>query len=107
MTFKEAIQDDVKGVFLNPEEFGEIHRLNQKDVLIIVDENELTEREKRMKGVDGELRCRPHLDNVGAKDCGGIASPGKLLKRDCWYQMSKDAQGECVIYYISLEARRS
>ena len=28
MTFKEAIQDDIKGVFLNFEEFGEYHNLN-------------------------------------------------------------------------------
>lgn len=107
MTFKEAIQDDVKGVFLNPEEFGEIHRLNQKDVLIIVDENELTEREKRMKGVDGELHSRQLLIYVAAKDFGVLPSPGKMLTLDGRNYLITDAQGECGIYSISLEARRS
>ena len=77
VTFKEAIQDDVKGVFLNPEEFGEIHKLNQKDVLIIVDENELTEREKRMKGVDGELHSRQLLIYVRQKISAFFLLPGK------------------------------
>lgn len=107
MTFKEAVQDDVKGVFLNPEEFGEMHRLNHKEVLIIIDENELTEREKRMKGVDEELHSRQLLFYVAAKDVGPLPSPGKVLTLDGRDYLITDAQSECGIYSISLEARRS
>lgn len=45
--FKDMVQADIKEIFLNFDEFGEIHTINGEEVLIIVDENELTEREKR------------------------------------------------------------
>ena len=75
MTFKEAIQDDIKGVFLNFEEFGEYHNLNGQKTLIIIDESELTEREKKMKGVDGELHNRQFLFYVASEDFGALPSP--------------------------------
>ena len=47
LTFKELLRQDVKTVFLNPAEGGEEHTVNGKTMLIIIDDNELTEREKR------------------------------------------------------------
>ena len=49
MTFKEILRKDIEQVFLNPEEFGEEHIVNGKPMMIMIDDNELTEREKRMK----------------------------------------------------------
>lgn len=43
-TFKDVLRSDIKSVFLNFEEFGEEHEINGETVLIIIDENELTER---------------------------------------------------------------
>ena len=40
--FKDMIQEDIKNVFLNFEEFGETHEINGVEVLVIIDENELT-----------------------------------------------------------------
>lgn len=55
-TFKDVLRSDIKSVFLNFEEFGEEHEINGETVLIIIDENELTEREKRIRrGIDAEL----------------------------------------------------
>ncbi|MFR2108261.1 MAG: hypothetical protein ACLS41_11370 [Gallintestinimicrobium sp.] len=51
--FKDMVQADIKEIFLNFDEFGEIHTINGEEVLIIVDENELTEREKRTQAKTG------------------------------------------------------
>ena len=90
MTFKEAIQDDIKGVFLNFEEFGEYHELNGQKTLIVIDENELTEREKREKkvnGVDGELHNRQFLFYVAAEDFGPLPAPGRRICSGRWERM--------------------
>lgn len=47
MSFKDVIRNDIKQVFLNFEEFGEYHRLNGQEILLIIDENEMTDRERR------------------------------------------------------------
>ncbi len=107
MTFKEAIQDDIKGVFLNFEEFGEYHNLNGQKTLIIIDESELTEREKKMKGVDGELHNRQFLFYVASEDFGALPSPGRILNFDGKEYLITDAIDESGIYSINLEAVRS
>lgn len=107
MTFKEAIQDDIKGVFLNFDEFGEYHKLNGQKTLIIIDENELTEREKKMKGVDGELHNRQFLFYVAAEDFGPLPAPGRVLNFDGREYLITDAADESGIYSINLEAVRS
>lgn len=113
MTFKETIKQDICSVFLNFEEFGEIHKLNGKDRLVIIDENELTEREKkikvsgRMKGVDGELHLKQLLFYIAAEDFGKLPSPGSVLEFDSRKYVITDAENEDGIYSISLEANRS
>ena len=107
MTFKEAIQDDIKGVFLNFEEFGEYHNLNGQKTLIIIDESELTERGKKMKGVDGELHNRQFLFYVASEDFGALPSPGRILNFDGKEYLITDAIDESGIYSINLEAVRS
>ena len=44
MGFKEIIQEDSRRVFLNPEEFGELHEISGRKMLIIIDDNEMVER---------------------------------------------------------------
>ncbi len=79
-TFKDVLRSDIKSVFLNFEEFGEEHEINGETVLIIIDENELTEREKRIRrGIDAELHKKQLLFYVAAEDFGPLPSPGRLL----------------------------
>ena len=105
--FKDMIQEDIKNVFLNFAEFGEIHEINGVEVLAIIDENELTERDKRMRNKDGELHKRQLLFYVDAKDFGPLPSPGKVLNMDGRDYLITDAEDEMGIYSISLEANRS
>ncbi len=104
MTFKEALQRDIKSVFLNFDEFGEYHKINGESVLIIIDENELTEREKRVRNNEKGLYMRQLLFYVSAEDFGQLPSPDKVLTLDDKKYRITDAQDEGGIYSISLEA---
>ena len=52
MTFKEQLQKDTKAIFFNQKEFSEVHMLNGREVPIIIDNNELLEREKRIQSYE-------------------------------------------------------
>ncbi len=107
MSFKDVLADDIKQVFLNFEEFGEIHKINGQDVLLIIDENELTEREKRIRRGVGDLHRKQFLFYVAAEDFGPLPSPGKLLDLDGKKYQITDAANEDGIYSINLEVPRS
>lgn len=107
-SFKDVLKDDIKSVFLNFAEFGEEHEINGETVLIIIDENELTEREKRIRrSMDVELHKKQLLFYVAAEDFGPLPSPGRLLNLDGKKYEITEADNEDGIYSISLEAQRS
>jgi len=50
--FKESLQNDLLTTFFNPEDFGELHRVNGKDMLIVIDTDTLMRNQlKDVKGV--------------------------------------------------------
>lgn len=106
-TFKDVLRQDVKRVFLNIDEFGEMHNINGQDVLVVIDEHELTEREKRIKRNEGELHRKQILFYVASEDFGNLPSPGKTLWLDRKQYLITDAEDEGGTYSISLEAMRS
>lgn len=107
-SFKDVLKNDIKNVFLNFAEFGEEHKINGETVLIIIDENELTEREKRIRQeMDVELHKKQLLFYVAADDFGPLPSPGRLLELDGKEYKITEADNEDGIYSISLEAQRS
>ncbi len=105
--FKDMVQEDIKDIFLDFDMFGEIHKLNHKDVVVIVDENELTEREKRVKDIEEGLHNRQILFYVAAADFGKLPSPGNILTFDGRKYIITDAVDESGIYSISLEVPKS
>lgn len=106
-TFKDVLQSDIKQVFLNFEEFGGIHKINGQEMLLIIDENELTEREKRIRRNNEELHRKQLLFYVAAEDFGPLPSPGRLLDVDGKKYQITEAADEGGIYSISLEVPRS
>jgi len=110
-TFKEQMGLDIRSVFMNFDEFGEIHELNGRKKLVIIDENELTERGKRIQGrgeAKGEgLHKKQLLFYIAAEKFGQLPSPGNLLNFDGKEYIITDANDEEGIYSISLEAKRS
>ena len=54
MSFKEILESDVHEVFMNVDEFSDMHMVNGKEMAVQIDSNEQIEREKRMnQHVDG------------------------------------------------------
>lgn len=107
LTFKEALQNDVKAVFLNPAEFGEPHTVNGRKMLAVLDDMEHIEREKRMKSHMDGVYVRQLLLYVAAEDFGEIPPQGVLVKLDGKQYQVADATDECGVYAITLEANRS
>lgn len=107
MTFKDVVKNDIRNVFMNLEEFGETHLLNGQKILAIIDENELTEREKRIRRNEGELHKKQLLIYVAAEDFGPLPFPNRILEVDGINYTITDAENEDGIYSISLEAVKS
>lgn len=103
-SFKELVREDIKRTFLNPEEMGEEHLLNGVRVMVVIDEQELVEREKKYKGVNGELHMKQLFFYIAAEDFGPLPAPGKIINMDNKDYIITDAANEDGIYSISLEA---
>lgn len=108
MGFKDMVREDAKTVFLNLEEFGEYHIVSGRRMCIIIDENELTEREKKQfgRGRDGVYK-KSLLIYVAAEDFGPLPAPEQVILLDGKKYLVTDANNEAGIYSISLEAGRS
>lgn len=107
MGFKELLRQDVKTVFLNPSEFGEKHTVNGKRMQIIIDDNELTEREKRMKSNMDGIYKKQTLIYVSALDYGPLPGIGKPVKIDGVTFIVTDSINEGGVYSLHLEANKS
>ncbi len=105
--FKEMIQNDLKNVFLNPDEFGETHMVDGKEMTIIIDEIELVRREARIKTMAEGLHKKQLLIYVSAEDFGEEPLIGRMLDLDGSYYEVKDVANEAGMYSISLEVNRS
>lgn len=106
-TFKELLRQDVKSVFLNPAEFGEEHIVNGKPMPIIIDDNELTEREKRMKSHMDGIYKKQTLVFDSALDFGPLPGVGKPVKIDGVTFIITDSLNEGGVYSLHLEANKS
>lgn len=106
-SFKEMIQNDLKNVFLNPNEFGETHMIDGREMTIIIDEIELVKREARIKTIDKGLHKKQLLIYVSAEEFGEEPLIGRLLDLDGSYYEVKDVANEAGMYSISLEVNES
>lgn len=103
MTFKEQMRAD-NDVFFNPAEFGEEHMVNGKKMLIVIDDNELTERKKRIQShMDGVYR-KQTLIYVSALDYGPLPGVGKPCVIDGVAFTVSDSLNEGGVYSLHLEA---
>lgn len=107
MTFKELLEQDVKNVFLNPAEFGELHTVNGKEMVIIIDNNEQIEREKRTNQHTDGIYKNQKLIYVSASDFGPLPKQGVRLVLDKKNYTVMDAISESGIYSITVEAGRA
>ncbi len=111
MTFKEQVAEDSNTVFMNLEEFSDIHTVNGSEMAVLIDGNEMIEREKRhrdRRGVytDG-VYIKELLLYVRAEDFGRLPAVGRALTLDGKAYTISDAIDEDGIYSLSLEANRT
>lgn len=108
LNFKDIVHRDISRTFLNPEEFGEAHTVNGKEVTIIFDDIENVEREKKMKSTMDGLYVRQYFMFISADDFGGpLPAQDKLVTVDGKRYKVVDATDESGMYGITLEANRS
>ena len=111
MTFKEQIAQDNRKVFMNIDEFGEMHIVNDKPMLVLIDNNELIDREKRYQYkkslyADG-VYIKQLLIYVHAEDFGPLPAIGRTVKFDNKTYIVGDAINEDGIYSLNLEANKT
>ena len=111
MTFKEQIAKDNQTIFLNLDEFGELHIVNGKKMTVLVDCNEQIDREKRY-----QFRHSLYADGVFLKELliyvkesefGNLPRVGSAVKFDGKTYTVSDAINEDGIFSISLEANKT
>lgn len=107
MGFKDVIRADAHKVFLNIEEFSDMHMINGTEMAVQIDSNEQIEREKRYnQNMDGIYKNQK-LIFVAASDFGPLPKQGSLLTLDKRTYRVIDAIDEDGIYSITLEANRA
>lgn len=111
MTFKEQIAHDNKVIFMNLNEFSEIHTVNGKEMAVLIDSNEMIDREKRYQYkrslyADG-VYMKELLIYVKAEDFGKLPAVGRILTLDGKTYTISDAINEDGIYSLCLEANKT
>lgn len=111
MTFKEQIALDNRNVFMNFDEFADKHMVNGVEMLCIVDNNEMIDREKRYQYkrslyADG-VYIKTLLIYVRAEDFGPLPAVGRVVTFDKKSYLISDAINEDGIYSLMLEANKT
>lgn len=82
MSFKEQIEKDLKSVFLNVDEFGELHTIEGKQILVVIDNDVF---ELLAKIGDNRIHGMSEADMVimgKVTDFPKDMEPGRLLNVD-------------------------
>lgn len=108
-TFKDCIAADVAGVFLNRLEFADAHGVNGTEMTVLVDENELLERDKsKLLGAPaGGIYKARRLIYVAKSEFGPRPANGATLTLDGRPYKIQSSTEEAGVLAIELEAVRS
>lgn len=109
--FKDIVQSDVHHIFMNLDEFSDIHVVNGKKMTVQIDNNELIDREKRYQYnrslyADG-VYLKEILMYVKAEEFGKLPAVGRTITLDRKTYIVSDAVDENGIYTISLGANKT
>ena len=92
---------------MNQNEFAEEHLVDGAPMKIIIDNNEMLEREKRYKAPEDGIFHKQVLFYVSAAEFGRLPRIGRILMLDNKAYTVTDAIWEGSMYSISLEANKS
>lgn len=106
--FQTQIAADIHSVFLNPLEFAGKHKIDGKEMDVLVDDNELLSRDMSRINLhqDGTYRAR-RLIYVACADFGPRPAIGRQLKLDADTYRVEDCTEEAGIFAIELKAVRT
>lgn len=105
MSFKDDIRDDIKEVFLEEEEFADVHKVNGKFMTILIDDFELLKREKyKTENTNAGTSIKRGLVYVKAADYGRLPNSGKRIEIDQIPFEVESAVNEYGVYSIKLKA---
>lgn len=109
-SFKEQIASDNRIVFMNVEEFSDMHIINGKEMPVQIDSYEQINREKRYQFKHGLYADGVYLGEVliyvNAKDFGPLPSINRTLMLDGKQYLVMDAIDEDGIYSITLNQNK-
>lgn len=106
-SFKEVMKDDVNNTFMNVDEFADMHTVDGKEIPVLVDDNEIIEREKKMKSNMDGVYVKQKLIYVKADDFGPLPAIGRQIVFDGKRYMVTDSTDEGGVYTITMEAKRA
>lgn len=105
--FKDIIAEDVHAVFMNTDEFSDMHNVNGTLMAVQIDSNEQIEREKRINQYMDGIWKNQKLIYVAADDFGPLPKQGSVVTLDGKVMRVADAIAEDGVYSITLEANRA
>lgn len=102
MGFKDQVNADLD-VFLNLDEFGELHTINGVQLNIVIDNDKLKERQaKAQYGYEGDL-----LFYVAKVSYGDLPAVGQIVRFDGEIYRVSDVQDAAGLLTITLAANMS
>lgn len=101
------MQKDVSNVFLRIDEFGDTHIVDGKEMTVLIDDNEIIEREKKIKSNMDGVYAKQKLIYVKADEFGTLPAIGRAIMFDGKRYMVLEAVDEQGIYSITMEANRT
>ena len=105
-SFKDVINNDVKTVFLNADEFADEHIINGKKMTVQIDDNEAIERQLKAYQNTG-VYVRQMIIYVSADDFGKMPYIGQVINLDGIVYRAVDVSNEAGIYAITIERNKS
>lgn len=109
MMFKEILREDIGALFFDLDEFAEMHEINGRQMCVVLDSNELLERESGNRigrYQDGLYRAQLLL-YVKAEEYGARPKVGSMLYLDGKPYRVSEAVDEGGVYSITLEVSRA
>ena len=97
MGFKDMVAADIAATFMNEEQFGEVYRIEGKSITIVIDNDELKERQG---GQDLAVAESSTLFHAAVADLPPRKAPGSNLNingRECLIDDWKEAMGVATI----------
>lgn len=106
-TFKDMVAADIFGTFIHTDEFADIHLVDGKEMHVIIDTNELLERQQNVPHADGLYKAHI-LIYIPVSEYGPKPKIGKQLNLDNRKTyIIVDCINEDGIYSMELEASRA